>query len=179
MGIPNCLVGETLIVTAGGLMALELILKMAAAGDELPDVLSFDRRNQRWVVRQINGAWVAGRARRLLEVRCEGGQALRCTPHHRFLTREVGWAEARELRCGVSLQGMGRGRVEGVERVMLDVPVPVYDVEVEGTHNFAVTNDGSGMARPVVVHNSGAAPIRLLDSRRDTLTPAGLEITVL
>ncbi|MDQ3569495.1 MAG: Hint domain-containing protein [Actinomycetota bacterium] len=155
MGIPNCLVGETLIVTTRGLLALELIQKMAAAGEALPDVLSFHRRDQRWVVRQINGAWVAGRAKGLLEVRSEGGQALRCTPNHRFLTREVGWAEARELRCGVSLQGMGRGRVEGVARVTLDVAVPVYDVEVEGTRNFAVTNDGSGTAQPVVVHNSG------------------------
>lgn len=147
--------GDTLVVTAGGLVALEHIQKMAVAGDELPDVLSFDRKYQRWVVRQINGAWLAGRTDRLLEVRSDGGQALRCTARHRFLTREVGWAEARELRCGVSLQGMGRGRVEAVEPVALGHPVPVYDLEVEGTHNFAVTSDGSAGAQPVVVHNSG------------------------
>lgn len=157
------------MVTAGGLVALELLHKMAVAGDDLPDVLSFDRRHQRWVVRHINGAWVAGHADRLIEVQDEGGNALRSTAHHRFLTREVGWAEAHELRCGVSLVGMGKGRVEAAERIVLDEPVLVYDLEVEGTHNFAVTTDGAG-APPVVVHNSGG---------RQPLTAARHEITVL
>ncbi|MDP8975983.1 MAG: Hint domain-containing protein [Actinomycetota bacterium] len=142
------------MVTASGLVALELLQKMAVAGDDLPDVVSFDRKHGRWVVRQINGAWMAGRTSQLLEVRSDGGQVLRCTPRHRFLTREVGWAEARELRRGVSLEGMGRGRVDAVERVALDEAVPVYDLEVEGTHNFTVTNDGSEVDHPVVVHNS-------------------------
>jgi len=154
-------VGDTLIVTASGLVVLELLQKMAVAGDDLPSVLSFDRRHQRWVLRQINGAWMAGRTNRLLEVRSDGGQVLRCTSRHRFLTREVGWAEARELRRGVSLEGMGRGRVESVEAVTLEDAVPVYDLEVEGTHNFTVTNDGSGIEHPVVVHNSGPPSQRL------------------
>ena len=150
------MVGETLVVTAGGLVALQLLHKMAVAGDDLPDLLSLDRKHQRWVMRQVNGAWVAGRTDKLLEVHCEGGQVLRCTGRHLFLTREVGWAEARELRPGVSLVTMGKGRVEGVERVTLDQPAPVYDLEVEGTHNFAVTNEGSRGAHPVVVRNSRA-----------------------
>lgn len=153
---PDCLVGDTLVTTSGGLMSLELLHKMASAGDELPEVLSFNRRIQRWVLRQINGAWVAGRTDRLLEVRIEGGRALRCTPQHSFLTHEVGWAQARELRPGVSLLGIARSRVEGVEQVSLTEPVVVYDLEVEGTHNFAVTDEGSLGAHPVVVRNSMA-----------------------
>ena len=146
--------GDTLVATSSGLVSLELLQKMAGAGEELPDVLSFDRRHQRWVVRQINGAWVAGRAHRLLEVRTANGLAVRCTPRHRFLTLEVGWAEAHELRPGVCLHGTSRGRVDTVVPLALDQAVPVYDLEVEGTRNFAVTNEGSGMANPVVVHNS-------------------------
>ncbi len=158
---PDCLVGETLVTTSGGLVSLELLRKMACAGDELPEVLSFNRRIQRWVLRQINGVWVAGRTDRLLEVRIEGDRALRCTPQHSFLTHEVGWAQARELRPGVSLLGIARSRVEEVERVDLAAPVAVFDLEVEGTRNFAVTNDGSRGAHPVVVHNSHA-PARSL-----------------
>jgi hypothetical protein len=179
---PNCLVGETLVVTSSGLVALELLQKMAVAGDDLPNLLSFDRRHQRWVVRQINGAWMAGRTKRLLEVRSDGGQVLRCTSRHRFLTREVGWAEARELRRGVSLEGMGRGRVESVEKVVLEDAVPVYDLEVEGTHSFTVTNDGSGLDHPVVVHNSSPRRIAKRPPRSpdpEALTPVGTEITVL
>ena len=151
---PDCLVGETLVTTSGGLVSLELLQKMASAGDELPEVLSFNRKIERWVLRQINGAWLAGRTDRLLEVRIEGDRALRCTPQHSFLTHEVGWAEARELRPGVSLLGIARSRVEGVEPVNLAEPIAVYDLEVEGTHNFAVTNEGSRRAHPVVVRNS-------------------------
>jgi Pretoxin HINT domain len=160
--MPNCLVGDTLVVTVEGLVALELLQKMAVAGEDLPNVISFDRRHGRWVVRQINGAWMAGRTNRLLEVRSDGDQVVRCTSRHLFLTREVGWAEGRELRPGVSLQGEGRGRIEVVERVILEDAVAVYDLEVEGTHNFAVTTDGSGGAHPVVVHNSGGQPARYL-----------------
>ncbi len=151
---PDCLVGETLVTTSSGLVSLELLQKMASAGNELPEVLSFNRRIQRWVLRQINGAWLAGRANRLLEVRIKGGPVLRCTPEHSFLSHEVGWAQARELRPGVSLLGITTSRVEGVEGLELADAVPVYDLEVEGTHNFAVTDDGSGRAHPVVVHNS-------------------------
>ncbi len=153
-GGPDCLVGETLVATARGLVALELLQKMASAGDELPEVLSFNRRIQRWVLRQINGAWMAGVTDRLVEVRIEGGPALRCTPQHSFLTWEVGWAQARELRPGVSVMGIARSRVEGVEHLDLGDAVRVYDLEVEGTHNFAVTSEDSAQAHPVVVHNS-------------------------
>ncbi len=153
-GGPDCLVGGTLVTTASGLVSMEMLQKMAAAGDELPQVLSFSRRIQRWVLRQINGAWMAGRTNRLLEVRVHGGPVLWCTPQHSFLTYEVGWAQARELRTGVSLMGIAKNRVEGVEHVHVAEAVPVYDLEVEGTHNFAVTSEGSSRAHPVVVHNS-------------------------
>ncbi len=152
--VPHCLVGETLVTTSRGLVSLELLQKMASAADELPEVLSFNRRIQRWVLRQINGAWLAGHTDRLLEVRIEGGPVLRCTPEHSFLSNEVGWAQARELRPGVSLLGINKSRVEGVEPLELVDAVPVYDLEVEGTRNFTVTDEGSGQAHPVVVHNS-------------------------
>ena len=153
--VPSCLVGETLVATASGLVSIEMLQKMAGAGQELPEVVSYDARNRRWVLRYVNGAWLAGHTNRLLEVRGEDGLAVRCTARHYFLTHEVGWAQAVELRPGISLQGMARGRVRGVEALVLDDAVPVYDLEVEGTRNFAVTSDGSGQAHPVVVHNSG------------------------
>ncbi len=153
-GGPDCMVGETLVATSEGLVSLELLQKMAGAGDELPEVVSFNRRIQRWVLRQINGAWWAGRTDRLLEVRMEGGPVLLCTPQHSFLTYEVGWTQARELRPGVSVLGIAQSRVEGVEPLSLSEPVAVFDLEVEGTHNYAVTDEGSGRAHPVVVANS-------------------------
>jgi ribonucleotide reductase alpha subunit len=43
-------------------------------------------------------------------------------------------------------------KVITVELIDAPAPVPVYDLEVDGTHNFSVTTDGSTHA--IVVHNS-------------------------
>ena len=51
-------------------------------------------------------------------------------------------------------------KVTGIRVVKLDVPVPVFDLEVEGTHNFAVQLDppgtDPGSQEFIIVHNSKA-----------------------
>ena len=44
--------------------------------------------------------------------------------------------------------------VASVERITLETPVPVYDIEVEGVHNFAVSNSDERGTATIVVHNS-------------------------
>src|SRR5439155_1034304 len=57
---------------------------------------------------------------------------------------------------GVSSAGVSRSEtVVSVRELSLDEPILVYDLEVEDTHNFAVTSEGAAAAtRAVVVHNS-------------------------
>ncbi|MGH3443127.1 MAG: hypothetical protein ACRDUY_14025, partial [Nitriliruptorales bacterium] len=154
---PCCFVGETLVETEHGLVRFDLLEKTAAAGQPLPKVKSFDLDGHAHVLRQVNHVWVAGETRDLVDVRTAGGAILRCTPEHRFLTAAGECVEAQGLPVGIALRGVAetgyrQDRVEAVERVKLDEPVKVYDLEVDGTHNFGVTDDRS--LSSVIVSNS-------------------------
>ncbi len=157
---PCCFVGETLVETSAGPVRFDLLEKMAAAGEALPAVRSLDLGSGRPVWRRIAKVWVAGHADRLVRVSVEGGLSLLCTPEHRFLTADRGYVEAQDLRIGAALEGLDEGgspqhlRVLSVRDVRLEQPVPVFDLEVEGTHNFAVSSEGTGVSGAVVVHNS-------------------------
>jgi ribonucleotide reductase alpha subunit/intein/homing endonuclease len=155
---PCCFVGETLVDTDEGLVRFELLAKRSEAGETVPAVRSLDLPSGRIVSRPISAAWAVGETRMLVEVQTTAGLMLRCTPEHRFLTADAGWVEARYLSPEAGLvdsDAAGRrgvDRVAAVTTVELDLPVTVYDLEVEGTHNFVV-GDGS-LPTGVVVHNS-------------------------
>jgi len=155
---PCCFTGETLVDTDEGTVRIELLAKRSDAGDILPAARSLDPGTGRFVRHVITRAWVAGETRTLVEVRTSSGLALRCTPEHRFLTTGSGWVEARDLASGAVLlahhdqRGQTTDRVVAVVDVVLDHAAQVYDLEVDGTHNFLVS-DGS-VAAGVVVHNS-------------------------
>jgi ribonucleotide reductase alpha subunit len=157
---PCCFVGDTLVDTSHGLVRFDLLEKMAQAGDELPEARSFDLSTGRFVSRPITKVWVAGETDRLVEVRTERGLTLRCTPEHRFLTREGRYVEARSLTAGTALRSVDDAgtpvgdKVATVTKLTAERPVKVYDLEVQGTHNFGVTAEGSSFAHSVVVHNS-------------------------
>ncbi len=155
---PCCFIGDTLVDTDEGLVGMELLAKRSDAGDVLPTARSLDPHTGRFVSRAITRAWVAGETHTLVEVRTSSGLAFRCTPEHQFLTTGAGWVEAQDMAPGTGLlahhdqRGQTTDRVVAVTGVALDHPVQVYDLEVDGTHNFLVS-DGS-VAAGVVVHNS-------------------------
>lgn len=64
--------------------------------------------------------------------------------------RGMSWEEFREWV--ESIRDVVNDRVASVERITSEVPVPVYDLEVEGVHNFAVTS--GECVHSIVVHNS-------------------------
>jgi len=157
---PCCFTGETLVDTSDGLIPFELLHKTGEAFLDLPSATSFDLESAEMVSRPITRVWIAGHTDRLVEVTTEQGLFLRCTPEHRFLTVERGWTEAQDLAAGDRLRTLGFLEVEPddmvatVAPVELPEPVPVYDLEVDGTHNFAVSCDTSTLDHSVVVHNS-------------------------
>jgi ribonucleotide reductase alpha subunit len=156
---PCCFVGETLVATDEGPVAFELLEKMATAGQQLPGVRSFDLSSGKHAVRRVRNVWVAGRATEVVQVRTQAGLALRCTPEHRFLLGDGTYLEAQSLTNGMVLRSVNaigasaHDVIESVETVALDDDVPVYDIEVEGTHNFGVSSDGE-LRHSIIVHNS-------------------------
>ena len=171
---PCCFVGETLIETAEGQIPFASLYARHETGENLPMVFSFDRANRLPVLQAINKVWVAGHTRELVEVKTERGLSFRCTPEHRFLTQSGEYVEARHLIVGTafcSLRYTAKDLPESredlaatlaeaadvllsVTPLTLDAPVPVYDMEVEGTHNFAITDSHSAGLLSIVVSNS-------------------------
>ncbi|MGH2659588.1 MAG: LAGLIDADG family homing endonuclease, partial [Actinomycetota bacterium] len=157
---PCCFTGAALVETSMGLISFEILEKMATAGDDLPTARSFNATTGQSVWRQIREVWVAGYTNRLVEVLTDRGLSLQCTPEHRFLTLSGQYVEAHELSPGMVLRAIDEGgcpvddRVRSVVEVVTDQPALVYDLEVEGTHNFGVTSEGSTINLSIVVHNS-------------------------
>ncbi|MCI0633876.1 MAG: hypothetical protein L0206_08180 [Actinobacteria bacterium] len=155
---PCCFVGDTLVDTDEGLVAFEMLEKRAAAGDTLPLARCYDPAAGSPVLRRIQKAWVAGYADRFVELTTALGLSFRCTPEHRFLT-DRGYVEARALEPHDRLVATDGPRmffdeVASRTEVIAAEPTPVYDLEVEELHNFAVTSDGASLSHGVVVHNS-------------------------
>ena len=85
----------------------------------------------------------------LLEVTLDNGEVIHCTPEHRFMLRDGTYKEVNILQNTDCLKSIGIENIH-VEQSLIkrynDV-APVYDLEIEDNHNFA-------LAAGVFVHNS-------------------------
>jgi ribonucleotide reductase alpha subunit len=165
---PCCFTGDTLVQTVEGVLSFEELHERHISDEALPAVDAIDLETGEATRGDVNRVWVSGHAAALTEVVTSGGQRLRCTPEHRFLLESGAWVPAEQLDIGVALRAIaervtGDGgaiavtaavidKVAEVRRIRLAEPVPVYDLEVDGLHNFAVRSSDNGAA--VVVHNS-------------------------
>ena len=84
----------------------------------------------------------------------EQGLRLRCTPEHKFYLRDGTAVAAADLKPGQQLDVQWRAVEDKVRSVtIVDVdPTPVYDLEVDTVHRFAVSSPGA--AHGVIVSNS-------------------------
>jgi ribonucleotide reductase alpha subunit len=164
---PCCFVGDTAVRTTLGDLTFDQLYGMSASGEQLPSVEALDVQDNERVVRGITSVWVTGMASRLTRIELADGTMIRCTPEHRFLSVSGEWLAAETLTASTQIRAT-EDRAVGdapylvkalaalvVSRVTtedLSEPVPVFDMEVEGVHNFVIAcaEEASG----VVVHNS-------------------------
>ncbi len=166
---PCCFTGETFVQTEDGPVSFSELHNRHLNQEELPRVEAFDTEIGQVSARRPTAVWIAGYTRELVEVETASGQQLRCTPEHRFLSESGEFVEAQALRTGARLRSLAArpdadgavaervvsataDTVRSVRRYTPDSPVAVYDLEVEGLHNFAVRSHELGDG--VVVHNS-------------------------
>jgi len=120
-------------------------------------------------IQQVTNPRVTKRDASLVRVTLDNGETIRCTPDHEFMLRDGSYCEAQELMDRQSLKSFGRNTAERftptavadggtvltdstpVHSVVSIEPLEetedVYDLEVPGTHNFALESG-------VFVHNS-------------------------
>ena len=164
---PCCFVGETVVRTTMGDWTFDELHAMWTDGTQLPIVEAIDTTTGDRVTRDIMRVWVAGTATRLTRVELEDGSVFHCTPEHRFLTSAGDWIAAEELATGAHLRATHDASavdssyavralttlaVRSVVTEDLLEPVPVFDLEVEGVHNFVLAASAEGFG--VVAHNS-------------------------
>jgi ribonucleotide reductase alpha subunit len=152
---PCCFTGPTLIDTASGRLTVDEIMRRVRDGETLPHVFGFDLDTGVPVLRPIVHAWQSGLAYELVRVTTGKGIVLECTPDHPFILQNKMTVAAGSLRPDIDLLSfrlIEGDRVVSVERITSEVPTPVYDLEVEGVHNFAVTS--GECVHSIVVHNS-------------------------
>lgn len=156
---PCCFVGETLVDTSEGFIRIDELERMKRESEVLPRAFGFDREANISASGLIVNAWVAGYTDALIEVVTSSGQIFRCTPEHRWLLQDNQYVEAQSLAAHTNLCMIGgvagyNEKVASVRRIKLEQPVPVYDIEVRGIHNFGIRSTNKHSAPSIVVSNS-------------------------
>ncbi|MFA6328874.1 MAG: DNA topoisomerase (ATP-hydrolyzing) subunit B [Candidatus Micrarchaeia archaeon] len=84
----------------------------------------------------------------VVKVVLDNGEEIVCTPDHLFMLRDGSFAKAEQMASKISIMPQDAAKKYRVKEIVhLAEKMDVYDIEVEGTHNFA-------LAAGVFVHNS-------------------------
>ena len=135
----HCLTGDTVVNTIwGGRKIKDLVGKFGF-------VWSYDEKRKKKCIRPFFGVKKTRENQPILKITLENGKVVRCTPDHRILT-DSGWIEAKHLTQSSKIIDIDCSNLVSVKKVEREPNEDVYNMEVIGTHNFAV-NGG------VIVHN--------------------------
>lgn len=154
----ECLIKDSLIVTDQGNIPIKKIHDMNIA--LRPKALSFNQNTLVYEFKQITNSWRTIKQEAILEVYL-GKKSIKCTGGHRILTNG-GYVCARDLIAGDLIVCSGDDSpcisytllpVQWVSIYEYDSSHRfVYDIEVEGNHNFVVSSDDTSQSGPTV-HN--------------------------
>ena len=135
----HCLTGDTVVNTIwGGRNIKDLVGKFGF-------VWSYDEKRKKKCIRPFFRVKKTRENQPILKITLENGKVVRCTPDHRILT-DSGWIEAKYLTQSSKIIDIDCSNLVSVEKMEIEPNEDVYNMEVMGTHNFAV-NGG------VIVHN--------------------------
>lgn len=149
----GCLTGDTQVSLLDGreLTIPEIQIEMEN-GKQLW-AYSYDTKEEKMVPGKITFAGKTKENAQLVRVTLDNGEHIDCTPDHPFMLRDGTYKEAQYLTVNESLMPLYRKLGEekknhGIVSVeVLNWTEDVYDITVEGQHNFATTAG-------VFVHNS-------------------------
>jgi len=141
----GCFSGDTKVALADGrsLSFVELVEEQAQG---IQNFCYTVRRDGTVGLERILHARVTKRNASVIRVTLDTGEAIVCTPDHRFMLRDGSYKAAAELTSDDALMGQHADYVTAIIENVGE-QTDVYDIEVPGTHNFA-------LASGVFVHNS-------------------------
>ena len=157
---PCCIVGDTLIATtfSDRTSIEDLYNKFIDGESALPKVLSYDEQKRAFKYSFIKKVWIAGYTSHFIELCTNKNTKLKCTPEHRVaipVDSKVVYVQAKDLQLNDKVLTLQLDRNEYIVSITVikdEKEVPVYDMEVEDTHNFTITSPQSSGG--FVIHNS-------------------------
>lgn len=174
VAIDECFPFNTKIHTDQGLIAIGTLYENWSKSKDpskLPKVYSFNQDEKIFELKQITHAWRKER-KELVEIIFQD-RTISCTPEHKILTTN-GYVEAKNLTTKSLViskydeynnntkilpteNDYGTLEVTGI-KYYTNADNYVFDIEVEGNHNFVIGNDASYIDGPVVsnCHHMGA-----------------------
>lgn len=156
-GVNPCLVGDTLIQTIEGDKPIKDLV-----GTQ-PYVYCMNDAGK-LIIKQASKVWKTRENAELVEIDFNRGKLI-CTPDHKIFTRNRGWVKAVDLQPKDKLNGLEFSKGNEIDEVIkltsknfivksvtkLNYTADVYDMTVEGVHNFIANN--------IVVHNCAEEPL--------------------
>lgn len=156
-GVNPCLVGDTLIQTIEGAKPIKDLV-----GTQ-PYVYCMNDEGK-LIIKQASKVWKTRENAELVEIDFNRGKLI-CTPDHKIFTRNRGWIKAVDLQPKDKLNGLGFSKGNEIDEVIkltsknfivksvtkLNYTADVYDMTVEGVHNFIANN--------IIVHNCAEEPL--------------------
>jgi len=142
-GIVHCIHGDSQITMASG--------QQKALRDVRPGeyVLSYDEKSKMFEAQKVTNFWNRG-IKPTLTLELENDKTIICTPDHKFLTRNREWVKAENLTFEDDI--INTENHLKIKSITYNIePVEVFDIEVEGNHNFVVEG--------VVAHNCNSYKI--------------------
>jgi len=155
----QCILGDTKIPLFSG---KEVKIKDL---DGIKDVwlYSMDLAEKEIVPSFASKIFKSGEVTQLIKVTLDNNKSVTCTPEHLFMLRDGSYTSAEKLSVNDSLMPYKKEyirrlkesktiKVRSTEKITLDTPVSVYDMEVPNYHNFAVSAG-------IFIHNSPASDL--------------------
>ena len=156
-GVNPCLVGDTLIQTIEGAKPIKDLV-----GTQ-PYVYCMNDEGK-LIIKQASKVWKTRENAELIEIDFNRGKLI-CTPDHKIFTRNRGWVKAVDLQPKDKLNGLEFSKGNEIDEVIkltsknfivksvtkLNYTADVYDMTVEGVHNFIANN--------IIVHNCAEEPL--------------------
>lgn len=142
-GVNPCLVGDTLIQTIEGPIAIKDLVGAQ------PYVYCMDN-DGKLTIRQASKVWKTRENAQLVEIDFNRGKLI-CTPDHKIYTRNRGWVEAKDLKPKDRLNGLGFSKGNEIdERVKLTT-----DTKYHKHHRFIMEQMGYDLSDKDIHHKDG------------------------
>lgn len=104
----HCFTGDTKILQADG--SSISFKELLDANIKKLEVLSYDFNRKSFIKKLTNDVFKT-RKSKLLEIEFDDGYKVKCTPDHRFLTKNRGWVEAQNLNEEDELENVSKNKI--------------------------------------------------------------------